>query len=74
MAAAVCTVSRCATQPPATQASYTLRNSLGQTISRSSFRGDAAQVSTAGLTAGMYTLSLEADGSESVTHRFLVEK
>ncbi len=57
---------------PAATASYTLRNVLGQTIATQSFKGDAVQVATEGLTPGTYILSLEADGKAPVTHRFVV--
>lgn len=57
---------------PAATASYTLRNILGQTVTTKSFKGDAVQVSTEGLAPGTYVLSLEADGQEPVTHRFVV--
>jgi Protein of unknown function (DUF3500) len=58
---------------PATTASYTLRNLLGQTLSTKTFKGDAVQVPTDGLAAGTYVLSLEADGQTPVTHRFVVK-
>ncbi|RTQ48810.1 DUF3500 domain-containing protein [Hymenobacter gummosus] len=58
---------------PATTATYTLRNVAGQTLSRQSFRGDAVQVPTAGLAAGTYVLSLQADDKAPATHRFVVK-
>ena len=58
---------------PATAATYTLRNVLGQTVATQTFRGDAIVVSTEGLAAGTYVLSLEADGQGPVTHRFVVQ-
>ena len=58
---------------PATTASYTLRNGLNQTITTKTFTGDAVQVSTEGLAPGPYVLSMEADGQEPVTHRFMVK-
>lgn len=58
---------------PATTATYTLRNALGQTLVSKPFKGSAVQVPTSGLAAGAYTLSLEANGQEPVTHRFLVK-
>lgn len=58
---------------PAARATYTLRNLLGQTLATQSFRGDAVQVPTAGLAPGHYALTLEADGQEPVTHRFVVK-
>jgi len=58
---------------PATTASYTLRNLMGQTLATKTFRGSAVQVPTEGLAAGTYVLSLEADGSEPVNHRFVVK-
>jgi hypothetical protein len=57
---------------PAASARYTLRTVLGQTIATKSFAGSAVQVSTEGLPAGTYVLSLVADGKAPVTHRFVV--
>ncbi|WP_324680323.1 DUF3500 domain-containing protein [Hymenobacter sp. GOD-10R] len=54
-------------------ATYTLRNTLGQTVATKSFQGNAVEVPTAGLKAGTYVLSLEVDGQAPVTHRFLVK-
>ena len=58
---------------PATTATYTLRNMLGQTLAMKSFTGSAVQVPTTGLAPGNYLLSLEADGQAPVTHHFVVE-
>jgi hypothetical protein len=57
----------------ATAATYTLRNTLGQTIATKSFRGTSTVVPTAGLAAGTYVLSLQVDGNAPVTHRFVVK-
>ncbi|GAB3829656.1 DUF3500 domain-containing protein [Hymenobacter jeollabukensis] len=57
----------------ATAATYTLRNTLGQTLASKSFRGDAVQVPTDGLAPGTYVLSLVADGKAPATHRFIVK-
>jgi len=54
-------------------ARYTVRNILGQTIATKSFQGAAVEVPIAGLKAGTYVLSLEVDGQEPVTHRFVVK-
>lgn len=56
----------------ATAATYTLRNSLGQTVATKQFRGASAVVPTAGLAAGTYVLSLQVDGGAPVAHRFVV--
>jgi hypothetical protein len=57
---------------PAASARYTLRNVLGQTIATQAFQGAAVQVSTEGLPAGTYVLSLEADGKAPVAQRVVV--
>lgn len=62
-----------ALQVKLTTAIYTLRNSIGQTIATKSFKGDKVQVVTAGLAPGTYVLSLEANGQEPITHRFIVK-
>ncbi|MBF9141831.1 DUF3500 domain-containing protein [Hymenobacter properus] len=58
---------------PATAATYTLRNSLGQAVRTASFRGQATEVSITGLAAGLYTLSVQADANPVVTQRVTLE-
>ncbi|GAA4493135.1 DUF3500 domain-containing protein [Hymenobacter ginsengisoli] len=58
---------------PATAATYTLRNALGQTIASKAFQGDAVQVPASGLSPGTYVLSLQVDGKAPVTRQFVVD-
>ncbi|WP_375434910.1 DUF3500 domain-containing protein [uncultured Hymenobacter sp.] len=57
----------------ATNATYTLRNAMGQALTTNSFTGSVVDVPTTGLAAGTYVLSLEVEGMAPVTHRFLVK-
>ncbi len=57
---------------PATSATYTLRNLLGQTISTSTFQGSSVAVPTAGLAPGMYLMSIKTPTQVEVTSRVQV--
>jgi hypothetical protein len=58
---------------PATNATYTLRNALGQAVLTNTFRGSSVQVPIANMAAGMYLLSVKADGAATVTQRVTVK-
>ncbi|GAB3577151.1 DUF3500 domain-containing protein [Hymenobacter daeguensis] len=58
---------------PAVNATYTLRNALGQAVLTGSFRGSTTEVPIANMTAGMYLLSVQADGGAAATQRVTVE-
>lgn len=58
---------------PATAGTYTLRNALGQAVLTSTFRGQAVEVPIAQMAAGMYLLSVQADGAAPATQRVTVE-
>ncbi|MDO7885270.1 DUF3500 domain-containing protein [Hymenobacter cheonanensis] len=57
---------------PATAASYTLRNLLGQTLTAGSFRGSTTAVPTAGLAPGTYLMSVKTPTQQEVTSRVQV--
>ena len=57
---------------PTTSATYTLRNLLGQTITKTSFQGSTAAVPTAGLAPGTYLLSVDLPDQNTVTSRVQV--
>ncbi|RZK95148.1 MAG: T9SS type A sorting domain-containing protein, partial [Hymenobacter sp.] len=57
---------------PATTASYTLRNLLGQTIAHDSFKGSTTAVPTAGLAPGTYLMSVKTPTQQEVTSRVQV--
>ena len=54
-------------------ATYTLRNMLGQTVATSLFTGSSTKVSTTGLAAGTYLLSVQPAGEAAVTTRVTLE-
>ena len=54
-------------------ATYTLRNTLGQTVAASLFTGTTTRISTTGLAAGLYVLSVQPAGEAAVTSRVVVE-
>ena len=54
-------------------ATYTLRNMLGQTVASSIFTGTATKVSTTGLAAGTYILTVQPAGEAAVTSRVTLE-
>ncbi len=54
-------------------ATYTLRNLLGQTVASSLFTGLTTKVSTIGLAAGTYLLSVQPAGEAAVTARVTLE-
>jgi hypothetical protein len=58
---------------PATTATYTLRNALGQAVLTDTFRGSAVAVPIANMAAGMYLLSVQADGNAAATQRVTLE-
>ncbi|RZK63069.1 MAG: T9SS type A sorting domain-containing protein [Hymenobacter sp.] len=58
---------------PAASATYTLRNMLGQSVASSIFMGSATRVSTTGLSAGTYLLSVQPAGEAAVTTRVTLE-
>jgi hypothetical protein len=51
----------------------TLRNALGQTVLTSTFRSNAVEVPIAHMAAGLYLLSVQADGASPATQRVTVE-
>ena len=57
---------------PATSATYTLRNLLGQTLSTSKFQGSSVAVPTTGLAPGTYLLSVDTPNQVEVTSRVQV--
>ena len=58
---------------PASKAQLTLRNVLGQTVVTRAFSGKAAEVSTAGLAAGIYLLTVQMDDRTPTIQRVVVE-
>ena len=54
---------------PATRATYTLRNVLGQVLQTRTFTGAAASVATDSLPAGTYLLTVETGSQPAVTSR-----
>jgi hypothetical protein len=58
---------------PATAATYTLRNALGQAVLTDAFRGSTVEVPITGMAAGLYLLSVQADGNAVATQRVTVE-
>jgi hypothetical protein len=54
---------------PATAATYTLRNALGQAVLTDTFRGSSVEIPIANMAAGMYLLSVQADGNAPATQR-----
>ena len=58
---------------PATAATYTLRNALGQAVLTDTFRGSGVAVPIANMAAGLYLLSVQADGTAPATQRVTVE-
>ncbi|WP_201982884.1 DUF3500 domain-containing protein [Hymenobacter rubidus] len=58
---------------PATAGTYTLRNALGQAVLTDTFRGAGVEVPIANMAAGMYLLSVQADGAAPATQRVTVE-
>ncbi|MGI4759361.1 MAG: DUF3500 domain-containing protein [Janthinobacterium lividum] len=57
---------------PATAATYTLRNLLGQTLASHDFQGSAVAVPTAGLAPGTYLMSVKIPSKGEVTSRVQV--
>ncbi|MBJ6111485.1 IPT/TIG domain-containing protein [Hymenobacter sp. BT523] len=58
---------------PAKSASLTLRNVLGQLVSTRTFSGSTAELSTAGLAAGTYLLTVHTEGRAPSVQRVVVE-
>ena len=58
---------------PATAATFTLRNALGQVVLTRPFAGAATEVSLTGFAAGLYLLSVQADGKATATQRVTLE-
>jgi hypothetical protein len=58
---------------PATAGTYTLRNALGQAVLTNTFRGTGVEVPIANMAAGLYLLSVQADGNAAATQRVTVE-
>ena len=58
---------------PATTATYTLRNLLGQILTTNNFQGSTVAVPTAGLAPGVYLLSVKTPTQGEVTSRVIVE-
>ena len=58
---------------PATAASATLRNALGQLVRTRAFAGSATELPTAGLAPGLYLLRVQADGYAPALRRVVVE-
>lgn len=54
-------------------ASYTLRNTLGQTVVSGTFSGLMATVPTIGLTGGTYLLTVQPSGESAVTSRVTLQ-
>ena len=62
------------TLPAATAAgTATLRNVLGQRVAERTFSGSSTEVSTAGLTAGTYLLTVQVAGQAPAVRRVVVE-
>ncbi|MGI4832458.1 MAG: DUF3500 domain-containing protein [Janthinobacterium lividum] len=57
----------------ATAATCTLRNTLGQQVASQQFSGDGTTLSTAGLAAGAYILSVQTAGQNPVTQRVILK-
>jgi len=57
----------------AKSATYTLRNTLGQTVGSGTFSGLMAKVPTVGLAAGSYLLSVQPAGETAVTSRVTLQ-
>ena len=58
---------------PASSASVSLRNGLGQLVRTRTFGGSATELPTAGLASGLYLLSVRADGHAPAVRRIVVE-
>jgi hypothetical protein len=58
---------------PARLATYLLRNVLGQTVAQQHFSGTRTEVSTSGLAAGTYLLSVQAEGQAPTTRRIVLK-
>jgi len=58
---------------PTRSATCLVRNVLGQTVVQHSFSGSRTEVSTIGLAAGTYLLSVQAEGQASTTHRIVLK-
>ncbi|MCC3156009.1 M12 family metallo-peptidase [Hymenobacter sp. 15J16-1T3B] len=58
---------------PATAATATLRNVLGQRVAERSFSGTATEVSTTGLAPGTYLLTVQVAGQAPAVRRVVVE-
>jgi hypothetical protein len=58
---------------PAGPATATLRNVLGQRVASPTFSGSSTELSTAGLAAGTYLLSVQLENQSPVTRRIVVE-
>jgi hypothetical protein len=57
---------------PARNATYLIRNVLGQTVAQRRFSGTATDVATTGLAAGTYLLSVQAEGQAPATQRIVL--
>jgi hypothetical protein len=58
---------------PAASATATLRNVLGQRVAQRTFAGAATELSTTGLAAGIYLLSVQVAGQAPAVRRMVVE-
>ena len=58
---------------PATAASATLRNALGQLVRTRTFGGSTTELPTAGLASGLYLLNVQADNHAPSVRRVMVE-
>ena len=58
---------------PATAASATLRNALGQLVRTRTFGGSTTELPTAGLASGLYLLRVQADNYAPSVRRLVVE-
>ncbi|MGI4823358.1 MAG: DUF3500 domain-containing protein [Janthinobacterium lividum] len=54
-------------------ATYTLRNTLGQTVAASLFTGSSTRIPTVGLAPGLYVLSVQPAGEAALTSRVVIE-
>lgn len=58
---------------PAAAATATLRNVLGSRVAHRAFSGAATELSTAGLAAGTYLLTVQVAGQAPAVRRVVVE-
>ena len=57
----------------APSATYTLRNTLGQAVAQGTFSGSTTKVTTTGLAAGTYVLTVQPAGEPAVTSRVALQ-